>query len=58
MKHYRWKWLSLGLLLVALVSCSPEDGRPRGAGLGTGADVNNYRAVPTPKSKLWNTQKP
>ncbi|WP_026370639.1 hypothetical protein [Kallotenue papyrolyticum] len=49
--------LGLGLLLLLLAGCSPEDGRPRGAGLGSGADVRNYpAATPIPHSKVFSAQ--
>lgn len=43
-------------LLMLLAACGPEAGRPRGAGFGTGADVDNHPGVPelvNPRSKVF-----
>lgn len=50
------KVLLLALLLVLASCASPEDGRQRGAGLGTGADPRNYPSSgPAPGSKVFET---
>jgi hypothetical protein len=41
----------MGLLVLALAACGPEDGRPRGG--GPGGDANNKPAVVVPKSKVF-----
>lgn len=52
------RWLIIGGLLALLAACGPEDGRQRGAGLGTGADIRNYTQDFRPNSKVFSTQEP
>ncbi len=53
-----WRAL-LGLALLALLAaCSPEAGRPRGAGYGSGADPDNHPPAGQfePCSKVFNDE--
>ena len=48
----------LALVIAVLSGCGPEATRERGAGFGTGADVDNHAGVPeemNPRSKVFNT---
>jgi hypothetical protein len=49
------RWVVCLLAAATLVACdiSPEDGRQRGAGLGTGADIDNLPADFAPRSKVF-----
>ncbi len=46
------------MLLALLAGCTPEAGRPRGAGYGSGGDPGNHpRSEPiTPCSKVFNPE--
>jgi ABC-type glycerol-3-phosphate transport system substrate-binding protein len=53
------KRIMLALAVAAiLAACGPEDGRPRGAGAASGADVNNRPANFQPKSKVFGGNAP
>jgi|GEM_PF-3590166 len=47
--------LVLLVLATVLVGCGPEAGRPRGAGFGSGADVDNHPPADQmrPRSKVF-----
>ncbi len=55
-KNKRKLAIVLVMLVAILAGCGPEAGRPRGAGFGTGADVDNHPAAPEqvmPNSKIF-----
>ncbi len=55
-KNKRKLAIMLVMLLTILAGCGPEASRPRGAGFGTGADVDNHPGAPQrvgPRSKIF-----
>lgn len=52
-KARRWMLIVFAAAALAACSISPEDGRQRGAGLGTGADIDNRPAEFAPRSKVF-----
>jgi hypothetical protein len=58
MARSSWKPLIVMVALLAvLAGCGPEDGRPRGGGMG--ADLGNHAGKPAvPASKVWSVDDP